>query len=181
MNLYFWMQDQMTGRAAPGDALQVAQSRASTFLLGHWFETNKEDVLGGKPVWIKVARIRPPDAGYDVRIMSVRQVRHLGSAEFIGLWNWSSSVYKLLYLPHSSEATGHFAIDIYHGKDSPYERWLANVRWINFSSRYKALYEHFKSAAVVLGQPLMVVEDPDGILDFEQQLLHALGSTRLSP
>jgi len=170
MNLYFWMRDERTGQSTPGTPSHVAYLEASTFLLGHWFETNKEDIFGSRSIWIKVAKMREPNSNLDVRIMSVRRVRHLSASHFINLWNWSSTVYKLLYVPTGTEPAGDFAIDIYPDDSNPYELYLQKAKKFDFSARHMHLYERFKSAAVLLGKPLVILQDPDDIVDIEHLL-----------
>jgi hypothetical protein len=144
--------------------------RASTFLLGHWFEVKKDEVLGSKDVCVKSAKICSTRPNADIRIMSIRQIEHISFTNFIHLWNWSSTVYNQLYVSPEDEAIGDFAIDVYHDDRNPYEAHLGSVQVVNFSSTYDELHADFRAAAPLLGKALMTMRDPDGRISIESLL-----------
>lgn len=167
MNIYFWMKDDVTDR---GKAACFAQLRATTFLLGHWFEIKRDTVLGSEDVYIKSAKLHTASKELDIRIVSITQVEHLSFADFIHLWNWSSTLYKHLYALPDAQKHDQFAIDLYDDDDNPYEVHLGKVRAFNFSSMYDDLRADFRATASLLGKSLMEIQDPDGEISIESLL-----------
>jgi hypothetical protein len=166
MHVYIWMEDTVTDRSK---LLQVSHLQASIFLLGHWFEANKSEVIASNDVWVKAAKIQRPSQP-SVRVMSVLDVVHLSASNFIHLWNWSSTVYVNLYLAAGSYVTGDFAIDVYDNGVNPYEGYLGTVQSINFTACYEALREDFRAAVSLLGNAVTAIHDPDGKISVESLL-----------